>query len=986
MLSATPLFPKRTLTKTALALMTLLFVSCGGEKGKKITVQEDPRPTSISLTPSSVSFEALGESQQLSATVRDQFGNVMTGVSVGWTSDNPTVAVVNSTGMVTANGIGSASISASVGSASAVTTIAVTQVPAEVRVTPPAHTLEAIGATVQMSAAVNDANGHAITGLSITWASSDPDVVSIEDDTGIAKALTVGSATITASQGSLDGVGEIQVTPIPATLTLVSGSGQTGVVGEVLPQELVVEALDSNGHPVADQTISWSISEGSGSLGSASTTTDSDGRASAQWTLGTTAGAQSASATIADLPAVSFTASAIPGAPASVTVSPTEVSINVGESYPLEAVASDAYGNEIGGAEFSWTSVTPAIASVSSSGVITGNGVGEVVVSATVDDQIGAADITVLAAAAPILETVSPEVLVPGEVAALEGRNFGAVASSISVQVDGVSAEIQSVSETQIQFLVPDFSGSCTPRHAGTLVAQRNGSTSNTIQLEVEANSGYLDLEPGNYIVLRGNDQSCASVRGDTDGAEYLMIFQAYSPVEGVYGYSFGGLQGSQPSAAPLEVPPGPQRVRQPSPPTRDSLTYRQEFDLEQYEDFKAIVATQPELAEPAGPMAVPSVGQTRTFYTSESETITTDVVYVGSRVAIYLDQNAPVPWSPEALTALGSEFDGVIQPAVTGVYGPIPDLDADERTAVVFTPKVNVQGWPDSGCSGGVVGYVRNADIFSNDLVSHSNEADVFFAITPDPSGTFGCPFTEGWLVPRLRNTMAHELVHVIHVYQKYLATASYEDLWIMEGLAQMGPYYAYELLLGAGQTSRAQEYLENLFNDVAGFTGGTAPDVTAIVQRSGTANYGFVWLFASWLNHAFGSSALHDLIYSPYLSVNNVEQITGESFANIMAYFGLAQMVGGPFSGQPALELPVDVRSGVQALGQNYYLDSSPFIPVWGFQDRSFSDLVLQTSMAYSWFTQESNAPYFTFGFGDQYGNGITTEPFQVIVWRTK
>ncbi|WP_420635434.1 Ig-like domain-containing protein [Candidatus Palauibacter sp.] len=67
------------------------------------------------MSPNSVQFNAVGETTQLRAEVRDQNGQVMTGVTVAWASSNPAVATVDATGLVRAAGDGAATITATAG-------------------------------------------------------------------------------------------------------------------------------------------------------------------------------------------------------------------------------------------------------------------------------------------------------------------------------------------------------------------------------------------------------------------------------------------------------------------------------------------------------------------------------------------------------------------------------------------------------------------------------------------------------------------------------------------------------------------------------------------------------------------------------------------------------------------------------------------------------------------------------------------------------
>ena len=88
---------------------------------------EPARPTTVTVSPATTELTVLGATVQLSAEVRDQNGRVMAGATVTWTSSANSVATVDAAGLVRAVGNGTATITASAGSASgsAAVTIAV---------------------------------------------------------------------------------------------------------------------------------------------------------------------------------------------------------------------------------------------------------------------------------------------------------------------------------------------------------------------------------------------------------------------------------------------------------------------------------------------------------------------------------------------------------------------------------------------------------------------------------------------------------------------------------------------------------------------------------------------------------------------------------------------------------------------------------------------------------------------------------------------
>ena len=89
-----------------------------------------------------------------------------------------------------------------------------------------------------------------------------------------------------------------------------SGDGQTGTVGEALGAGLRI-LITRAAEPEAGVGVQWATANG-GSLAPATSTSGADGIATTNWTLGPAAGAQTATATVADADGspVSFTATA----------------------------------------------------------------------------------------------------------------------------------------------------------------------------------------------------------------------------------------------------------------------------------------------------------------------------------------------------------------------------------------------------------------------------------------------------------------------------------------------------------------------------------------------------------------------------------------------------------------------------------------------------------------------------------------------------
>lgn len=216
----------------------------------------------------------------------------------------------------------------------------------------------------------------------------------------LGRVVLVGAALLALAACGGGGDGQ-EMPPTPASITIVSGNTQTGVAGSVLPLDLTVRVTDSGARPVTGATVTWAVTAGGGTVAPTSAVTDSSGTAGTRWTLGTTLGANRATATVGGLSPVAFDATATAAATASVTVTSPTVTPYEGDAVQLTAVAKDQYGNAIPGKPATWSSSKPEIAPVSSTGLLNTWGTGSVAVTATVDgvtDQLTLTITPVLAA------------------------------------------------------------------------------------------------------------------------------------------------------------------------------------------------------------------------------------------------------------------------------------------------------------------------------------------------------------------------------------------------------------------------------------------------------------------------------------------------------------------------------------------------------------------------------------------------------------
>jgi uncharacterized protein YjdB len=183
----------------------------------------------VNLSPASASVP-VGGTVQLAAIAKDAQGNPLAGRAISWSSSNPAVATVSSSGLVTGVSAGSTPITATSEGASGTAALTVTSPPpvpvASVRVTPGSASIQ-VGATVQLSATPEDAQGNPLAGRAITWSSSTPAVATVSSS-GLVTGVSAGSTPITATSEGTSGTSSITVTdppPPPGDTVVLVGAG-----------------------------------------------------------------------------------------------------------------------------------------------------------------------------------------------------------------------------------------------------------------------------------------------------------------------------------------------------------------------------------------------------------------------------------------------------------------------------------------------------------------------------------------------------------------------------------------------------------------------------------------------------------------------------------------------------------------------------------------------------------------------------------------
>jgi len=379
-----------------LGFVAILAACSGGS-----TTPPPPPATvaSVVVTPGTLTL-VVGQNGTLAATALSASGTAIAGKTASWSSSTPAVATVSNEGVVTAVTPGSSTVTATIDGKTGSASVTVVPPPvASVTVSPATLNLD-VGAYATLTATVRDASGAPIPGKSVSWLSSNPAVVTV-NPAGTVTAFAEGTAQVTASVDGVSGSATLTVHTVVGSV-VVSPAAAALQVGSTV--QLAAVPQSSDGTPLPDRPVTWSSSNPV--IATVSTT----GLVTAQGIGSATISASSEGKT----GTAAITVSPVPVA--SVTVAPASQSLPAGNSVQLTATAFDSVGNALAGRSLTWTSGNPAVALVSTAGLVTAVAPGQAVVTATSEGKSGSATITVIAAPVATVEVVpSTAELILGE-------------------------------------------------------------------------------------------------------------------------------------------------------------------------------------------------------------------------------------------------------------------------------------------------------------------------------------------------------------------------------------------------------------------------------------------------------------------------------------------------------------------------------------------------------------------------------------------
>ena len=337
-----------------------IIASVGGVSASGSVLVTDVSASSIEITPNKGTL-SIGQSSQLSARLKDAQGNIVAGRDVSWSSSDTAIVTVSNAGMLTAISDGESTITASVEGVSGFATVTVSGAPvASISVRAQSASIS-VGQTQQLTASVSDAGGNILNDRIMSWTTSNEASATVSN-AGLVTGIALGSSTITGtSEGkSATVVVEVSVSPVSS----VSVTPQSVKLSAGQTQQLSETVTDKDGNVLSGFVIIWS------STNSASVTVSNTGLIT-----GIAPGSSSITATIEGKIATA-SVNVAKAAVSSIGLKPNLSVVRIDENQQVIATVKSTSGGELLGVRLNWSSSDSSIATVSTTGVVTGKSVG----------------------------------------------------------------------------------------------------------------------------------------------------------------------------------------------------------------------------------------------------------------------------------------------------------------------------------------------------------------------------------------------------------------------------------------------------------------------------------------------------------------------------------------------------------------------------------------------------------------------------------
>ena len=660
--------------------------------------------------------------------------------------------------------------------------------------------------------------------------------------------------------------------PVPATLTIQDGNAQSGVVGTALAVPLAVVVTDNKGNTIAGTRVDWDVAPGSGTVAPTSSTTNARGVATTVWTLGTTAGTGRMTAQVNGVTPVSFIATVATGPAALLVASPEAAFLNVGDTLRVRGALRDQYGNTISGQAISFSSLDPALATASSTGLVTALAAGTARVVVEASARADTVPVTISPAGSSVCGPVAPRDMALGEV-------FIPPTGSTSI-----TACLRSPTVTSGEYALTLVSTATAFGTASIMDVMAFGTTGPTIAA-ITADAGPGGAHP--VETLWGTPTASTAAVNSGFASPALL-----SPVRAA------------------ELARRETAARELAPLVPEARAWMQSRSAEglhtQSPTPFAVTAAEVKVGD------VLRLNVNANVACANADIKPGRVAAVGTKSIILHDNANPTDGYTDAeYASIAATFDTLVFPIDTTAFGAPTNISGYGKIVLYFTRAVNAL--TPAGAPYTIGGFFFARDLYpkiaKNGLsaCAGSNETEMFYLLVPDPNGSVNTNRRTKDEVTRLNlTTIVHEFQHLINASRRlYVNTGARpnEETWLDEGLSHVAEELLYfritnvtsrqNLTLAnvAANTERSDQFRNYASQNFSRFYSYLiAPEVNSpYAPNDSLATRGAIWNFLRYAAGRQGETGeapfLRSLVNSTTTGVANLQNVlAGGQFADYL------------------------------------------------------------------------------------------------------
>lgn len=665
----------------------------------------------------------------------------------------------------------------------------------------------------------------------------------------------------------------------PASLTVVSGSGQDVASGEAAAAPLTVKVVDASAVVVPKALVTFTIASGGGTLSQAIDTTDAAGLASTTWTAGSSLGDARIEARVQGVVAPAAFAVTVKAGPAfAIERTSSAVGIAAAGFVLSDSVAvkvSDRFGHPLSGASVSFT-------------VTTGGGSVTAATRTTGTDGVAKTSWTMGTAGTQTLSANSGQLTVQiiGTAVTCPESQM-AIGDVVAINPGAAQCAIMAGTGQRYVVTVTNPTNSPSAASAFRLRGAGAGLTTAATSASVVAPVMAMQSLPGAMSADIRDEVATERAHATALRASMQLMERLGTPTPS------GNVRSGRSSSV----------VMAPVPNVGDII------DMKVPKNFNNLCD--------ASTSSSPDLGAAR---------VRGRVVYVGAH-SIMVEDSANVLAGGQldpVYRSVGQEFDNVMWPILTTNFGNPLAMDAQLQNTghvfMLFTKVVNaLQG-------GSLAGFVSSGDFYAPAQCASSNQEATFYARVPTSTAAgYDEPGSADNWIRSTRTVIIHETKHVASFAEKIArgGTASgffAKDQWLEESSAMLSEELWARTIFGYAQRGNVN-YASSIYCEVRPrpsanypqcqptkptslidhffnlYDYENAPDSKSIVGPVGSGDftfYGSGWMFLRWVLDQYTTSESTFLsAMTQQNTVPGVEQIelrTGKTFAQLLSEFSVA------------------------------------------------------------------------------------------------